>query len=90
MKVKSARKKILNRLKGLVPEKKRKHEEKEHGMGLRAQIGHSPSLTDLHAASQPFQNVQFHLAASINAETGTLSLIDRHIYFRLSPRSFPG
>ena len=77
MKVKSARKKILNRLRGLVPEKKRKHEEKDHGMGLRAQIGHSPSLTDLHNVHQIFTNVQFHLAGTINADTGKIE-----VYFR--------
>lgn len=67
--VKKARNKILNKLKGIVPERKRRNEEPLHALGLRAQIGKSPSFSDLQSAYHSYNNVQFHLTASINAET---------------------
>uniref|UniRef100_A0A1I7WD60 WD_REPEATS_REGION domain-containing protein n=1 Tax=Heterorhabditis bacteriophora TaxID=37862 RepID=A0A1I7WD60_HETBA len=71
--VKKTRNKIMAKLKGIVPEKKRRTEEPHQaGLGLRAQIGKSPSFSDLQAAHCSYTNVQFHLAASINAETDCL------------------
>ncbi|KIH47071.1 hypothetical protein ANCDUO_22874, partial [Ancylostoma duodenale] len=67
--VKKTRNKIINKLKGIVPEKKRRGEEPPHALGLRAQIGKSPSFSDLQAMHHAYTNIQFHLAATINAET---------------------
>ncbi|VDK60113.1 unnamed protein product [Cylicostephanus goldi] len=67
--VKKTRNKIVNKLKGIVPEKKRRGEEPPHPLGLRAQIGKSPSFSDLQFGHHSYTNKQFHLAATINAET---------------------
>uniref|UniRef100_A0A8R1HL41 WD_REPEATS_REGION domain-containing protein n=1 Tax=Caenorhabditis japonica TaxID=281687 RepID=A0A8R1HL41_CAEJA len=71
IKVKKTKNKILNKLKSLLPEKR--SESEATGIGLRAQIGKSPSSLDFQTS--PIceqQNVQFHLAATINAETDCL------------------
>ncbi|WKY17140.1 hypothetical protein Q1695_001621 [Nippostrongylus brasiliensis] len=67
--VKKARNKILNKLKGMVSERKRHNEEQPHALGLKAQIGKSPSFSDLQSGHHSYNNVQFHLTATINAET---------------------
>uniref|UniRef100_A0A0K0D3B5 WD_REPEATS_REGION domain-containing protein n=1 Tax=Angiostrongylus cantonensis TaxID=6313 RepID=A0A0K0D3B5_ANGCA len=53
-----------------MPEKRRRGEELPHALGLRAQIGKSSSFSDLQCLHHSYNNVQFHLAATINAETG--------------------
>ncbi|VDM63599.1 unnamed protein product [Angiostrongylus costaricensis] len=67
--VKKTRNKIINKLRGIVPEKRRRGEELPHALGLRAQIGKSSSFSDLQCLHHYYNNVQFHLAATINAET---------------------
>ncbi|KJH47114.1 hypothetical protein DICVIV_06822 [Dictyocaulus viviparus] len=67
--VKKARNKIINKLRGIMPEKRRRYEEPSHALGLRAQIGKSPSFSDLQSVHHSYTNIQFHLAATINAET---------------------
>ncbi|KAK6760766.1 hypothetical protein RB195_022003 [Necator americanus] len=69
IRVKKTRNKIINKLKGIVPEKKRRGEEPPLALGLRAQIGKSPSFSDLQSGHHSYTNIQFHLAATINAET---------------------
>lgn len=43
-----------------------------HAIGLRAQIGKSPSSLDFHSSQPENVDVQFYLAATINAETDCL------------------
>ena len=53
------------------PEKRRKDDSVQAtALGLRAQIGRTSSFSDLHTANYANVNVQFHLAATINSESG--------------------
>ncbi|KAK5967217.1 hypothetical protein GCK32_000230 [Trichostrongylus colubriformis] len=67
--VKKIRHRITSKLKGIVSERKRYIDESHNAVGVKAQIGKSPSLSDLQSTHYSSSNVQFYLAATINAET---------------------
>ncbi|CAB3399146.1 unnamed protein product [Caenorhabditis bovis] len=70
IRVKKTKNKILSKLKNILPEKKQKMED--NAIGLRAQIGKSTSFSELHNLNMEHIDVQFHLAATVNAETDCL------------------
>ncbi|CAI2358263.1 unnamed protein product [Caenorhabditis sp. 36 PRJEB53466] len=71
IRVKKTKTKILNKLRSLIPEKK--SDTENNAIGIRAQIGKSPSSFDMQAMTiQNHTDIQFHLAATINAETDCL------------------
>ncbi|NP_001368760.1 RAVE complex protein Rav1 C-terminal domain-containing protein [Caenorhabditis elegans] len=72
IRVKKTKTKILNKLRKMMPEK---HQETDSNpIGIRAQIGKSPSLLDIPTSKDntDHQETSFYLAATINAETDCL------------------
>ncbi|CAI5454852.1 unnamed protein product [Caenorhabditis angaria] len=70
IRVKKTKNRIINKLRTILPEKKRKTED--IAIGLRAQIGKSPSTSDFQPAHHETNEIQFYLAASVNAESDCL------------------
>ncbi|EGT40330.1 CBN-RBC-1 protein [Caenorhabditis brenneri] len=72
IRVKKTKTKILNKIRKMMPEK---HQETDSNpIGLRAQIGKSPSLLEFPTTKDATEqnDVSFYLAATINAETDCL------------------
>ncbi|CAD6187487.1 unnamed protein product [Caenorhabditis auriculariae] len=66
IRVKKTKNRIITKLKTMLKP------DNEAGLGLRAQIGKSPSFNDLQSHNMCHTNVEFHLAGTVNAETDVL------------------
>ncbi|VDO06224.1 unnamed protein product [Haemonchus placei] len=53
----------------MLSERKRYNEESLIALGMTAQMGKSPSFSDLQSAQYTFSSVHFHLMATVNGET---------------------
>ncbi|KAK6034917.1 hypothetical protein COOONC_27577 [Cooperia oncophora] len=59
-------------------ERKRCNQKPHNVLGLEAHISKTSSFSDLHFTQYSFPNVQFHLAAVINAETDCMLVLSKN------------